>query len=149
MHSSRNFNPSLFVSSVLICICGCYQAGELLIPVEGQVTLAGKPLEDGSISFRPDASKGNMSLHHPTGAINSQGSYRLFVGRRAGVPPGHYKVVIFASEPTNYESGSVHPGMPKSLINRRYNAPQTTPLTVEVAPDVEGVSLDFDLEPAV
>ena len=133
---------------IVSALFGCGRRGELLVPVEGVVTLKGRPLHDGAVSFRPDTAQGNRSLHQPTGAIQPDGRYRLFVGHRAGAPPGHYKVVIFANEAIVHEAGSVHPGMPKSLIDRRYNAPTTTPLAVEVVPHEERVSLDFDLEPA-
>lgn len=129
-------------------LVGCRRGGELLIPVQGRVTLQGKPLAAGAISFRPDVQQANGSLHQPTGRIDADGKYRLFVGRREGAPPGHYKVVVFANEPTEENSQHVHPGMPKSLIDRRYNAPQTTPLAAEVKPGAASASFDFDLEPA-
>ena len=132
-----------------LCLCtlfaGCHSNGELLIPVEGVVTLDGQPLTSGAISFRP--TQGNLTLHHPTGSIEPNGRFQLYVGSRAGAPPGFYKVVIFANEEQADERG-VHPGMPKTLIDRRYNAPQTTPLSAEIAPQMQSASFDFDLEPA-
>ena len=128
-------------------LIGC-GSSEVFIPVEGRITLDGVPLANGAISFRPDATGGNASLHQPTGAIEADGTYQLFVGRRAGAPPGSYKVVVFANEPTVHDPRSVHPGMPKTLIDRRYNAPQTTPLSAEITPQMQSASFDFDLEPA-
>ena len=136
-------------TAMLFAACtfiGCRSDGELLVPVEGTVTLNGTPLSDGAVSFR--AAPGNPTLHQPTGPIDSDGRYRLFVGRREGVPPGEYKVVVFANEPMVHDPSNVHPQMPKTLIDRRYNAPETTPLSVEVSADLERATFDFDLDPA-
>ncbi len=133
--------------TTLLPAAGCDRGGETLVPVEGKVTIAGEPLTAGAVSFRPDRNAGNSSLHHPTGPIDAEGNYRLFVGQRAGAPPGSYQVVVFANEPAEDEQGAVHPGMPKTLIDRRYNAPETTPLSAKVQLDAE-TQFDFDLEPA-
>src|SRR5262245_48110528 len=77
---------------------GCGGPAEEFFPVTGQVTLDGKPLKVGSVSFRPDAARGNASLHHPTGEIDDQGRYTLVTVGRKGAPPGWYKVLVFADE---------------------------------------------------
>ena len=141
----RQAASAVLAACLLLAGCG---AGEPLIPVEGTVTLAGKPLTEGSVSYRPSQDRGNESLHHPTGRIEADGSYRLYVGQRNGAPPGWYKVVVFANEPTPDDPDAVHPGFPQTLIDRRYNRPETTPLTVEVAGDTDQSTYQFDLEPA-
>jgi hypothetical protein len=125
---------------------GC-ERGEELIPVAGKVTLQGRPLTAGAVSFRPDVVQGNTSLHHPTGSIDREGKYRLSVGKRDGAPPGRYKVIVIANEPEVENSKQVHPGMPKLIIDRRYTWPDSTPLAADVRPDAPPGSFDFEVEP--
>ena len=126
-------------------LLGCSGGSEKFIPVSGVVTEAKRPLARGAVSLHPDREKGNKSLHHPTGTIDAQGRYIMFTAGREGAPAGWYKVVVFSSEPVEIK-GKAHPGMPKSLINVRYNQSQTTPLTIEVKPDASPGSYDFDLQ---
>jgi hypothetical protein len=139
--------PLGWVLGMVALVAGCRQAGEPLVPVAGRVTLKGKPVSEGSISFRPDANKENISLHHPTGRIERDGTYRLYIREREGAPAGWYKVVVFVNEPIVDQQGRTHPGMPKTLIDRRYNHPDATPLAVEVKPDAAPGSYDFEVKP--
>jgi hypothetical protein len=127
-------------------LMGC-SGGEELIAVQGIVTMRGRPLTEGSVSFRPDASQGNASLHHPTGGIDGEGKYRLWAGRSEGAPPGWYKVVVIANEPEKQQPNMVHPGMPKPIVDRRYWSPETTPLCIEVRRDAPPGSYDLQVEP--
>ncbi len=127
---------------------GCDRGGEVLVPVQGNITLRRGPITEGAVSFRPDGEKGNHSLHHPTGHVDAQGNYRLYTRSREGAPPGWYKVVVFVNEPTPDDPAAVHPGMPKTIIHRRYNQPETTPLSVEVKPDADPAAYNFTLDPA-
>ena len=135
------------VLAVVVLLTGC-GGDNSLVPVEGTVTMAGKPLTAGSVSYRPSTERGNDSLHHPTGRIETDGRYRLYVGERAGAAAGWYKVVVFANEPTPDDPQAVHPGLPKTLIDRRYNRPETTPLAVEVTRQADVSVYEFELEPA-
>lgn len=118
---------------------------ELLHPVNGVVTHAGKPLATGTVSFRPDVAKGNKSLHHPTGSIGVDGKFTLFTAGKPGAPPGWYKVVVNAHEPA-LDSGGAHPGMPKSIIPVRYSGFETTPMAVEVLEKPAAGHYDLKLE---
>jgi hypothetical protein len=106
---------------------GCGNPGEKLIGVAGKVTVDGQPLKTGSVSFRPDEESGNKSAHQPTGTIEADGSYELFVtAGRKGAPPGAYRVVVIAYD-------NPQPGKPlKSFIDRQYVDEKTTPLRIEV-----------------
>ena len=44
----------ILVLGILAAACGCAQPGEEFVPVAGRVTVNGKPLTVGSVSFRPD-----------------------------------------------------------------------------------------------
>jgi hypothetical protein len=146
MAARRSFPYALACLGVGAIVAGC-ERNEELIPVAGNVTLRGRPLTEGVVSFRPDAVQGNTSLHHPTGSIDRQGNYRLSVGKREGAPAGWYKVIVIANEPTPDDPKQVHPGMPKLIIDRRYTWPDSTPLKAEVRPDAPAGSFDFAVEP--
>lgn len=134
------------LSLLALAVGGCWGGEDArLIPVAGTVTYAGRPLTTGTVSFRPDAARGNHSLHHPTGAIDAQGRYELFTAGKPGAPPGAYKIVVFASEQVR-PTASVHPGLPKSLIPPRYNDPADTPLTIEVLANSADGAYDLRLE---
>lgn len=103
-----------------------------LIPVTGRVTLDGRPLTSGSVSLRADA---GGTWHQPTGAISgSDGAFVIYTNGRPGAPPEPYRVVVFASEPAADRNGAAHPGLPRSLVPKRYNDPKSTPLRLTVAP---------------
>src|SRR4051812_13406743 len=85
------------ILAVLLVLSGCKKdETESFLPVTGKVTLDGKPLTVGTVSFRPDVTRGNTSMHIPTGEIDAQGNYTLVTIRKNGAPPGWYKVLVFA-----------------------------------------------------
>jgi hypothetical protein len=104
------------------------------VPVAGRVMLDSKPLPVGSVSFRPDASKGNTSMHIPNGDIDAEGNYELVTLGREGAPPGWYKVLVFADANTLATAGAppVHPLPPKWMMNVKYTSEKTTNLSIKV-----------------
>jgi hypothetical protein len=108
------------------------------------VAVAGQPLTSGSVSFHPDASRGNTSQHHPTGTINADGTYQLYTTGKKGAPPGWYKVLVFATEKSG-PNGGAHPGMPSSLVHARYGSEKTTDLVIEVVPQPPPGAYDLTL----
>lgn len=132
---------ALLLASSLV---GCGPRGEELFEVRGQVELGGAPLTTGVVSLRAD--RDNKTPHHPTGLIDSQGHYQVFTSGQPGAPPGWYRVVIFATEATA-NTKQAHPGLPKSLIPRRYNDAGSTPLSIEVKRDATAGAFDLKLTP--
>jgi hypothetical protein len=112
--------------------------------VSGTVAIAGQPLTSGSVSFHPDASRGNTSQHHPTGTINVDGTYQLYTTGKKGAPPGWYKVLVFATDKSG-PTGGAHPGMPSSLVHARYGSEKTTDLVIEVVPQPPPGAYDLAL----
>ena len=102
------------------------------VPVVGKVTADGEPVKAGTVSFRPDKSKGNTTVHEPYGEIDSQGNFKLFTGKKEGAPVGWYRVAVFAGEPV--EVGNLS-GQAKWYANPKYASADTSELAVEV---VEG-----------
>lgn len=114
-----------------------------LVPVTGRVTLDGRPLTSGSISLRADAGE---TWHQPTGVISgNDGEFVVYTNGRPGAPPGQYRVIVFASEPASDRNGAAHPGLPRSLVPKRYNDPKSTPLRLTVAPPPAPTHHDFEV----
>ena len=128
---------------LLLIQIGCGPAGPVLHEVRGSVKFAGAPLTTGVVSLRGD--KGNSTLHQPTGTIDASGRYRIYTTGKPGAPPGWYRVVVFATEPT-VDTGKVSPGMPKSIIPIRYNNANTSPLEIEVTAAPAAGVYDLQLE---
>src|SRR6266542_622279 len=98
---------SLALACVACCAwaalgCGDSSGAGKLVPVVGKITVAGKPLTTGSVSFRPDKTKGNTSQHEPAGDIDAEGNYKLYTAMKEGAPPGHYQVLVISAEPGAY-----------------------------------------------
>jgi len=134
---------TLFVVAIVFS-SGCSEpAPTNLVPVEGRVTFDGKPLASGSVSLRPESRE---TWDQPTGAISgADGHYAVYTNGQRGALPGKYRVVIFASESIKTSTGAAHPGMPKSLIPKRYNDPQSTPLRIVVSRSPEASAYDLEI----
>jgi hypothetical protein len=106
------------------------------------VTLDGAPLATGSLTYKPDAAKGNTSSLEPAATIGSDGSYTLYTKEKPGAPPGWYKVRVVAEGPAN----PADPYAPvKSLIPARWNDAETSGLTVEVVASPPAGAYDLKL----
>ncbi|SRR6266404_423586 len=131
----RPWLPALAATVLLWAGYGCGKnEADSFVPVAGKVTLDGKPLSVGSVSFRPDASKGNKSMHVPNGDITAEGNYELMTLGKKGAPLGWYKVLVFADANTLATGGAppVHPLPPKWMMNAKYTGEKTTNLSIEV-----------------
>jgi hypothetical protein len=123
----------------LIPLVGC-RGGSRRVSVSGTVTLAGKPVNEGLVSFSPDASKGNTARVSCTAPIKD-GRYELkSTGvlkseTSSGAPLGWYKVTV------NTIMGKL-----KSEIPDRYTNPTQTPLSIEVVDKPEPGHYDIKLE---
>jgi hypothetical protein len=141
--SARSRRARLLALSVIATVCGCSSQGETFFPVSGKVRVNGKPLPIGAVSFRPDVSRGNECLHHPTGEIDADGHYELFTLGQPGAPPGWYKVLVFADE--NQKGGEIHPLMPRWATHIKYTSEQLTDLFVEVVETPVPGTYDLEL----
>lgn len=118
---------------------GCGDEGPARQPVSGTITLDGKPLASGSITFAP--------LEGTTAATAEVRDGTYGVGQSEGLAPGRYQVEISAVEPTGKRIE--HPDLPSELIDEvrnlippKYNV--QTELAAEVKPDGEN-AFTFDL----
>lgn len=100
-----------------------------LVKVTGKVTIDGKPLTSGEISY--------VSVDTPGvgvgSTIDSSGNYALAQSVSAkGALPGNYKIIVnaLAGAPAMGAGGEVT--KPKSLVPEKYNKFDTTDITVTV-----------------
>ena len=111
---------------VLGALPGCNKAVKR-VPVTGSVTLDGKPLTAGVVSFAPDNEKGNIHRVACIGRANS-GRYDLSTAAMQnfdngpGAPLGWYKVYLDTSVP----------GAEDLKINPRFKDLNKTPISIEV-----------------
>lgn len=148
---------SVCVGCALGLIVGCGGPGLNFVPVQGTVTLDGKPLVRKGVMFMPESgTPGNGAA-----AITDQeGKYSLtavvFGSTRdqPGIPPGHYRVIVYeplSSVADESQGGgekdqpapAVGPAPSKSDIPAIYAAKETTPLAVEVPESGGAINLEL------
>jgi hypothetical protein len=134
------------VLGLAVVPAGCGDRSDVggTVPVVGKVTVNGKPVKAGTVSFRPDKSKGNTSVHEPYGEIDADGNYKLFTGKKEGAPVGWYRVAVFAGEPV--EVGNLS-GQARWYANPKYAAAESSGLTVEVVEQPAPGAYDLKLTP--
>jgi len=132
--------------TVLLCsvalVLGCQ---EKLEPVKGRVTFNGLPVTKGHIWLVPDAEKGAKHTQFSICPLDANGQFELATYGENGVPPGPYKVVVYATktEPPSSPTGWT----PDWIVPVKYTSDQTTDLRVEVVADPQPGMYDFDLKP--
>lgn len=135
--------------------------GQRLVPVQGAVTLDGKPLAFKNVRFVPEPGTPGAGAGANTDA---NGAYTLLAVQPGatrdtpGVPPGVYKVVVAEpimpiEEPLPQATGNepapaigvpeARPKRKQVAIPAKYTKPETTPLRVEVPKD--GGPIDLQL----
>ena len=148
-------NTSALVMSICVCLgtalLGC--SGDGMLPVEGTVTLDGKPLEGAAVSFVP--AEGGRPC---TGQTDDQGHFTLasYVAGD-GVPPGEYKVTVIKLDARRQaEAAPVEEGAQESeqlmgnveqavkfITPMKYSSPATTDLKVDVTTGMKPVEIDL------
>jgi hypothetical protein len=132
----------------LLCVCvlftglaGCGRRVQRCA-VQGEVKLAGKPLDQGAITFQAQ----DASLGSGGGTSIKNGQYSI--PAEHGLLPGWYQVRITSTAPGAPPDPNAPPGpagpLPKDRINPKYNGPQTI-LSAEVKADGPNL-FNFDVE---
>ena len=127
---------------VCTVLFGCGGGGDQLTPVEGKVTVNGAPLGTGSVSFHPDAAKGNSTPHIPVGNLDAHGNYKVMSATQEGAPLGWYEVTVSAQEPIDPKNPYAPP---KHLINPKYSDLSNSGLEIEVVPSPAAGAYDLKL----
>jgi hypothetical protein len=140
--------PRRLVSHLGLCglVClgltGCGPAGEKFTPVEGKITVDGAPLTSGSVTFHPDAAKGNSTPHIPVGTLDADGNYKLMSATTEGAPAGWYKVTVSSQAPADPQNPYAPP---KHLIHPKYSDASSSGLDVEVVENSQPGAYDLKL----
>ena len=119
---------------LLLALAGC---GGHESTVSGTVTLDGRPLERGTVTFHPQAD-GTPGY----GAIDPEGQYTVQTNNRVGLSPGDYVITVVALEPSEPPSSPM--GMPspgKTLAPRRYASVDSSDLRHAVEPGPNRIDL--------
>jgi hypothetical protein len=130
MHLRRR-RDGLPVLLLWACCAGC--GGASLAPVTGTVTLDGKPLERGTVTFLP-VQDGQIGY----GSIQPDGRYTVETGtgaaRAKGLATGEYRVAVVATgdPPKTDPRGPEQP--PPLLVPAKYTQADTSGLRYTVAP---------------
>jgi hypothetical protein len=141
----------LCAALVLPCLAaGCGQSDGLdkLMPVKGKVVFTGRPISAGNVRaviLTPDRGKGNTTEHEPRAWIDQDGNYEVFTTpKRAGAPPGDYKVAVQIMESPMNTRDMYTP--PKWLIDAKYGNCETSGLTLHVVEKPAEGAYDLKIE---
>ena len=128
---------AFFILSLVLSLVGCTPSDRLpTAPVSGRVTLDGRPLEMGSVTFVPQDGSGRPA----TGSIQSDGSYRLGTyDDDDGALLGLHKISVVCREPRGLPPND---GGGQSLISLKYSNPGTS----ELEYTVKDSSNEFNIE---
>jgi hypothetical protein len=119
-------------------VLGCGgKEGRPLAPVSGKVTVDGKPLSSGQVTFIPDVPSGQEGTKQASklkttapsvGEIGPDGTYKISTGGKDGAPLGKYKVTVSPSMVPAPDATDA----PATGFNRKFSDAHDTPLKVEV-----------------
>lgn len=109
----------------MVAVAGCGGSG--LESVSGTVTMAGKPLTNGSVSFHR---VGGGALG--TAAIRSDGSFTAQTGSQTGLAPGDYQITVVAYGPMPESTPENLEPIPPLITPAKYRNPKTSGLTCTV-----------------
>lgn len=132
------FAVSMVVLSAVTLLTGCGAESNNTVTVQGKVTVDGKPVEQGSITFL--ATDGETPS---SGGVIAGGEYS------AEIVPGEKTIMILGNEVVGQElvlEGVPDSGMRdklKTTTHPNYNAAHLTPLKASITEATE--SLDFAL----
>jgi hypothetical protein len=121
---------------------GC-KSGPRLVPVTGHVTVDGKALDSGYVTYKPNKSKGNDFGGESTASIGAGGEYTLTTNGQPGAPAGSYKVIVSASTADPNDNTNVSKA--KALVNPKYSDSAQTPLEKEVVANAPPNAYDLQV----
>lgn len=133
----------------LVLIAGCGKEVAPVSSVAGKVTVDGKPLTAGMVSLIPDVgidppkvkSKA-VRAGSSSGQIDSDGTYKIYTGGKAGAPLGKYKVTVSPSMVPPPDAKTA----PPASFNSKYSNAVETPLRIEVVANPKEGQYDLKLK---
>jgi len=142
MAASRRWGAAALLGALALAAGGCADDGKNEVEVSGSVSIDGRPIPQGMITFLAEDGQ------TPTGGGPiKDGKYT------AKVPPGKKKVMVLGNEIVGTEPSlkgvpdSAPRDVLKTLTPLEYNAAHVTPLRADITGSQEG--LDFELTKSV
>ena len=122
----------------LLALTGCSSRRSVgpCVPVQGKVTLGGKPLVGGTVSFIP--LEGEADAPRPEGSIDAQGHYTLKTEGKEGAPAGKYRAILTTSGEDKKQDAQFNP---------QYSHWEKSPLVIQVAENAPPGAYDLKLAP--
>src|SRR5262245_60548191 len=136
----------LVIAIEVVVMLGC-SGGDGLTPVHGKLYIGEVPAQKGmgTVTFHPDASKGNKWMEEAVGNVHPDGTYELDARGKKGAAKGWYKVGVSVAEvidPNNpYVSKWLMPNPEK------YRNWGTSGISIEVVDKPEPGHYDIKLPP--
>ena len=116
-------------------------------PVTGKVVYQKKPMTTGTVTFTPDATKGNQSKEGAIGLIKEDGTYTLNTAGRDGAPLGWYKVTVSPMAPPGPDSPPAGTAPPKAArFDKKYEKAETSGISIEVKETAPPGAYDIELK---
>jgi hypothetical protein len=81
-------------------------SSESLHPVTGKVLLNGEPLDGAIVAFHPEGNR-DVSIEHPIGSAQPDGSFTLATGQSPGARAGKYLVTIICPDRSKAKSAGM------------------------------------------
>jgi len=141
--TTNNRSPRSVVGTLIILLlCSCAGCNGSPASVSGTVSLDGKPLDRGMVSFQP-RSGGQLA----TGTIQSNGRYSLSTNREQGLQAGEYIATVILRE-RGEESEIGGPPMPgKYIVPREYSSTETSGLNYQVTSGKNTIHIELNSNP--
>lgn len=105
-------------------------------PLEGFITLEGKPIKVGTISLEPAEGQ-------PAGAMASIRDGKFSISRQAGPCPGKYNVWLHAYD---HAGEDVNGPPPQEILPKKFLQAPPTQVTIEKVGDDKPNTFTFDLK---
>ncbi len=131
MTSFRSFLICCFVSCSSLMLSGCNSAAKL-IPIDGAISVNGKPAEGAILMFHPVDPKDATG----SAVAEADGTFKVVTNGEPGLIQGKYQVTVMYPDPTKKPTqaqimmGTAEPG--PDLLKGKYSSKTATPLSVEV-----------------
>ena len=135
-----------FVAAVLLS-AGCGGPAEpKLVGVTGTVKIGGAPMPLGTVTYHPDAAKGNTRQGKVGGMIKSDGTYTLQTDGKLGAPAGWYFVTVTGQGMPDMAKMPEPGKMPTPpAVNPKYTKPETSGFQIEVKDGAPAGAYDLPL----
>lgn len=137
------FATAVMLAGIVTGAAGCGSTGGRF-PVEGRLTLASAPVPETVVTFLP-RDRGEAGV----ATTDRDGRFVATTREHRGLAPGIYDVVIEVVPPPDFVDPDVERPRPKEnsppkpAVPDRYGRRDTSPLSIEVKPQQNTVSLDL------